>query len=214
MFKQKNYTQQLLKPCLGLVLLAHSCLSIAESDNDILNYFVNNLENFAADFIQLVPEDEFSTTRSEGYFKMKRPGRLVWDYTKGEQQKIVVDGTNIWIFDKDLEQVSVRPVKEIQKDFPLSWLLFSKPIEENYDILFEGGKLGMQWYNLRPKKSTFFESMDISFRNGIMAEIHLYQNHNHVTQVIFKNIEINTPINESIFKPEVPEGLDIIGQSQ
>ncbi len=189
--------------------------SNVSASNLSLQKFVNQLHTFSADFEQIQPEEEFfQLNKAYGSFKLKRPGQLLWVYHKPEPQDIMVDGVNIWIFDRDLDQVTVRNLQDVKRDFPLSWLLFDEPIENRYRIIERDLVQGMQWFNLRPRESTFFQSLEVGMRDGKMVEIHMYQSMDHVTKVRFKNIVINEKIAESTFRFQVPEGIDLIGHPQ
>ena len=180
-----------------------------------LQDFVNQLKTFSADFEQIQPEEELMRLNlSEGSILLKRPGKLVWQYTKPDPQKIVIDGKNLWVYDTDLDQVTVRAVSEIQNDLPLSWLLFQEPIETKYRIIYGGLLKGVEWFNLAPKENTFFQSLDVGMRDGLMVEVHMYQNADNVTKVKFKNIKINSALSDEQFEFSAPKGVDVIGQPQ
>lgn len=193
------------------------CLSLpvnaASKTGKPLQDFVNQLKTFSADFEQIQPEEElFENNAAYGSFKLKRPGRLQWIYTRPDPQDILIDGVNLWVFDRDLDQVTVRDVADIQNDLPLSWLLFDEPIEKRYDIIYGGLNNGMEWFNLRPKEATYFESLDVAMQDGKMVEVHMYQSADNITQVRFKNIEVNGEIPEHNFQFQIPPDVDVIGQ--
>lgn len=194
-----------------------SALAFSVQANSIapLQNFVNQLQTFSADFVQTQPEDElFRVNESKGTFLLKRPGQLVWQYTQPEHQVITIDGVNVWVHDSDLDQVTVRAVSEIQNDLPLSWLLFDEPIEVKYNIIYGGTLKGVEWFNLAPKANTFFQSLDVGMKDGVLVEVHMYQNANNVTKVRFKNIQVNPTIPAQRFVFKAPKGVDMIGQPQ
>ncbi len=200
-----------LKVVVFLFVLA-SFQAVADSNND-LQSFVNSLKTFSADFEQTQPEEEFfQTNEAFGSFKLQRPGQMLWVYYKPDPQDIMVDGANIWVFDRDLDQVTVRDILSVKRDFPLSWLLFDEPIEKRYRIIYSHHVTGMSWFNLRPREATFFESLDIGMKDGVMVEVHMYQSPTNVTKVKFKNIVINEKMSDASFRFNVPAGVDLIGQ--
>jgi len=135
---------------LGLLTLA----TWAQAQVSLQSY-VNTLKTFSADFEQIQPDESvFALNKSTGSFKLNRPGQLVWKYDTPNPQKIVIDGVNLWVFDQDLDQVTVRPVADIKGDIPLSWILYDdESIESKFMILDVGERAGLTWYNLTPKKS-------------------------------------------------------------
>lgn len=178
-----------------------------------LQAYVNRLKTFSAAFEQRVPEsDLYEAPKQSGYFELNRPGQLVWQYTDPVGQKILVDGENLWVYDEDLEQVTVRPLAEVQADIPLSWLLFNEKIEDKFEILSAGQRNGADWYNLTPKAATYFQSIEVALRNGEMVEVWMYEGADTVTKVTFSKIVSNQPIPQKNFQLLVPKGTDVIGE--
>ena len=178
-----------------------------------LQQFINQLKTFSADFVQERPEEHFfRVDRASGTFDLHRPGKMRWDYHRPEEQHILVDGVRLWVHDVDLEQVSVRPVAEIQSDIPLAWLLFDEPVESAYRIISAGNRSGMTWYNLRPRTSTFFQSIEIGLKDGVMHEVWMYQSSDNITKVRFQNIRVNQPIPAGAFEFNLPPNADVVGQ--
>ena len=180
----------------------------------VLQAYVNNLKTFSADFEQIQPDEAvFAINKSAGHFQLNRPGQLVWQYTTPTPQKIVIDGVNLWVFDEDLDQVTVRPIEDIKGDIPLSWILYSENIEDKFTILDAGHRNGMDWYNLTPKNSTYFQSIEVGMKEGEMAEVWMYQTADNITKVRFYNIESNLVIPLKNFQFHVPEGVDLVGEA-
>jgi len=205
------------KPCLktisavGLGLLI-STQAMAET---ALQTYVNQLKTFTAEFEQVQPdESRFAMNEARGYFKLQRPGQLVWVYQKPEYQKIVVDGINLWVQDDDLEQITVRPINDIKADIPLSWLLYDEPIESRFDIIESGNGNGMKWFNLTPKQATYFQSIEIGLKDGKMKEVWMYQSADNITKVKFVDIKENQPISPSEFLVTIPVNFDLVGQPE
>lgn len=178
-----------------------------------LQQLVDQLETFSADFVQEREEEYFfRVERSTGTFDLMRPGLMRWDYQSPDQQHILVDGIRLWVHDVELNQVSVRPVAEIQNDIPLAWLLFEEPIEQAYRIISAGNRAGLTWYNLRPKGNTFFQSIEIGIKDGIMHQVWMYQGSDNITKVRFENIKVNQPISPQAFRFSVPANADLFGE--
>lgn len=178
-----------------------------------LQQLVDDLKTYSADFVQEREEEYFFRKDvSTGTFDLMRPGLMRWDYQKPEQQQILVDGIRLWVHDVDLNQVSVRPVAEIQNDIPLAWLLFEEPIEQTYRIIPAGNRAGLTWYNLRPRGNTFFQSIEIGVKDGVMHQVWMYQSTDNVTKVRFENIQVNQPISPSAFLFSVPRSADVFGE--
>ncbi len=201
-----------LSSSLVLLLAVNSQQAWAEP---ALQNYVNQLQTFSAQFEQVQPDEErFTLNEAKGYFKLQRPGQMLWVYQQPDSQKIVVDGVNLWVQDDDLEQISVRPINDIRAEIPLSWLLYDERIEKRFHILQAGERRGMQWYNLAPKEATYFQSIEIGMADGQMREVWMYQSADNITKVRFINIKENQPLSPSEFRVTVPENYDLVGQAE
>jgi len=177
-----------------------------------LQKYVNQLKTFKADFVQSqADEARFTLTQSTGHFMLERPGNLSWEYYQPEEQKIVVEGRNLWVHDLDLEQVSVRPISDVKADLPISWLLYDEPIQDNFTIIESGDMNGVTWFNLTPKSATYFQSIEVSMQDGEMKEVWMYQSEDNITKVRFNNIESNGSIPHQNFQFSIPDGTDLVG---
>ncbi len=187
----------------------------AESVQHPLQAYVNQLKTFSASFKQVTPESElFESPVKSGVFELHRPGQLVWEYQKPMGQKILIDGENLWVYDQDLEQLTIRPLSDVQADIPLSWLLFDEKIEERFDILSAGSRNGAQWYNLQPKDATYFQSIEVGLKDNQMVEVWMYAGPDEITKVTFSNIASNKALSPGAFRLQVPDSTDVIGQPQ
>ncbi len=187
----------------------------AKADLADLTQFVNNLQTFRANFEQVQPDETlFQKNRANGYFVLQRPGHLRWVYEAPEPQQIVSDGVNVWVYDEELDQVTVQSLNRVEADFPLSWLLYREPLSERFNILAGEKKAGVSWYNLQPKQGTFFQSLEVAIKGGQLVQIWMYQNADNVTKVAFNNIAQNEPVQPEQFQFTPPKGVDVIGQVQ
>lgn len=207
------------KQVTGLVVLIASLLfanqATASGKGEALQDYVNQLQTFKADFVQTQPDEAvFALNTSTGHFELNRPGQLVWEYFQPEEQKIVVDGPNLWVHDLDLDQVTVRPIDDVKAELPLSWLLYREPIQSKFMIIESGDKNGMHWFNLTPKQATYFQSIEVGMKDGEMVEVWMYQSSDNITKVRFTNIQSNLVIPYKTFQFQVPEGADLVGTPQ
>lgn len=199
---------------IGLMWVMSWSAMSAQSNLADLTRFVENLETFSATFEQVQPDETlFQQNRATGYFVMKRPGHLRWVYETPDPQQIVSDGLNVWVFDEDLDQVTVRPLDSVEVDFPLSWLLYREPLAKRFEIIVGEQVDGVSWYNLAPKQATFFQSLDVAIKNGQMVQIWMYQNADNITKVVFNDIRQNQPVSSNHFQFVPPKGVDVIGQA-
>lgn len=177
-----------------------------------LQEFLDGLKTISAEFVQTKEEEQFFRVEtSTGTLDLVRPGKMRWDYHSPDEQHIIVDGVRVWIHDVPLKQATAYSLAEIGQEIPLAWLLFDTPISESYRIIPAGGRGGLVWYNLQPKARTFFQSVEIGVKDGVMQEVWLYQDRENITKVKFKNIRINERISPRAFEFMPPNGVDLMG---
>ncbi|WP_245546812.1 outer membrane lipoprotein chaperone LolA [Hydrogenovibrio halophilus] len=198
---------------LGMWLFASTSVWAERADIAHLDAFLDSLETYQADFVQTQPDEStFSQNRSEGHFVLERPGLLKWVYQSPTSQTIVVDGQNVWIWDQDLDQVTVQNLNELERDFPLSWLLYDAPLTERFTIIAGSVKDGVHWFNLQPREGTFFQSLEVALdENGRLVQLWMYQSSDNITKVRFENIQQNAPVAMDQFRFQPPKGVDVIG---
>ncbi len=201
------------KILLVALLITYSNFSFANERADIatLKSFIANFSNFSADFKQTQPEKHiFTDSLSIGTVAMQRPGKLFWQYITPDEQQIISDGKNLWIYDVDIEQATVRPLVSVQDDFPMRWLLFNESITDHFNIIVEQKIDGVSWFNLNPKENTFFQSIDIAIKDDQLLHLWMYKGQNFITKVKFYNAT-TTPIPASKFQFTPAKNVDLIG---
>ena len=184
-----------------------------------LKDFMQGLDTLQAEFTQTVLNDELETVReSRGMFKLKRPangepGKFRWDYTAPFEQVIVGDGVNLWTYDPELEQATVKPMQETLASSPASLLIGNAPIEEEFAIRDIGKSGDLHWIGLTPNvQDTDFESVRIALRDGALDTMELRDNLGQVTRIRFEGLERNDPIDATAFEFTPPERADVIGR--
>lgn len=190
-------------------------VSTAQSADSLeqLDSFIKDVETFQADFEQtLYDADSEPLQTSKGSIKLKRPGQFVWSYTQPDDQQIVADGERIWMYDKDLEQVTVNTIDDRIEGTPLVLLMRSAPLDETFDIKALGEADGISWVELTPKKQTSdFELVFIGLNEAGLAAMELRDNFGQATQIRFSNFEAGIALEDSLFEFVVPDGVDVIG---
>lgn len=211
----KFISKKVITLTFALAMLTSNQILAKDKPGQALQDYVNQLQTFKADFVQTQPDEAlFTLNKSTGHFELSRPGQLTWQYFQPEEQKIVVDGKNLWVYDMDLEQVTVRPIDDVRAELPLSWLLYKEPIEDKFTIIESGDKNGLRWFNLAPKQATYFQSIEVAMKDGEMVEVWMYQSADNITKVKFANILSNQVIPYKNFQFQLPEGADLVGTPQ
>ncbi|HWX11398.1 MAG TPA: outer membrane lipoprotein chaperone LolA [Trinickia sp.] len=148
---------------------------------------------------------------SSGTFVFARPGKFIWTYEKPYEQVLQADGENLYVYDKDLNQVTIRKLGGALGASPAAILFGSNDLEQNFTLRDAGVKGGIDWLELTPKaRDTQFESVGIGFRDGNLEAMELHDVFGNVTLLTFSNIQKNPPLKADAFKFTVPKGADVI----
>ncbi|TAM52506.1 MAG: outer membrane lipoprotein chaperone LolA [Paraburkholderia sp.] len=148
---------------------------------------------------------------SSGTFVFARPGKFIWSYEKPYEQVLQADGDNLYVYDKDLNQVTVRKLGGALGASPAAILFGSNDLEKNFTLRDAGVKEGIDWLELIPKsRDTQFERVGIGFRDGNLEAMELHDVFGNVTLLTFSNIQKNPAMKPGAFKFTVPKGADVI----
>lgn len=207
--------------CLFLLLTANSVHADDAKALSSLNEVLAGLDTLQADFTQTVLNEELEPLReSRGTFKLDRAGdgekgRFRWDYVAPFRQVIVGDGTNLWTYDPELEQATVKPMQETLASSPASLLTGTMPVEESFEVREIGAAGALYWIELVPRvRDTDFESVRVAIDDGELDTMELRDNLGQITRIRFENVKRNAAIDPASFHFSPPEGVDVIGQSQ
>jgi outer membrane lipoprotein carrier protein len=151
------------------------------------------------------------TGTSSGTFTFARPGKFIWQYEKPYAQLLQADGDKLYVYDKDLNQVTVRALGGALGASPAAILFGSNDLDKSFTLRDAGVKAGIDWLELTPKaKDTQFQSVGIGFKDGNLEAMELHDVFGNVTLLTFSNIQKNPPLPADAFKFTVPKGADVI----
>ncbi len=179
-----------------------------------LTRFTTELKSFTADFEQtLYGENDEVIQNHRGKIILKRPGKFIWQYEGDAAQEIVSDGANLWLFDKELEQVTVNPLNERVGGTPLVLLMGTASLESEFTVKPLGVSEGIDWVQLVPhNNNTDFEAMFLGLNDKGLAAMELRDNFGQATQIMFDNFKPDVKLNDAQFNFKAPEGVDVVGQ--
>lgn len=146
-----------------------------------------------------------------GELALKRPGLFRWHTDAPMEQLLVSNGDKVWLYDPDLEQVTIQTLDQRLTHTPA--LLLSgdvSKISENFEITHkEGGDVVD--FILKPKaKDSLFDSLRLSFRNGVVNDMQLIDSVGQRTNILFLGVKMNEPLDSKQFSFDIPEGADVI----
>jgi outer membrane lipoprotein carrier protein len=147
---------------------------------------------------------------SSGTFSFARPGKFIWTYTKPYDQLLQADGDQLYIYDKDLNQVTVKKLGNALGSSPAAILFGSNDLEKNFTLSEAGAREGLEWLNAVPKaKDTPFEKISIGLRNGTPEAMELRDAFGQTSLLSFKKFEKNPAMTAQQFKFVMPKGADV-----
>jgi len=150
---------------------------------------------------------------STGTFVFARPGKFVWTYQKPYEQLLQADGDMLYVFDKDLNQVTTRKLGNALGSSPAAILFGSNDLEKNFTLSEAGTHDGLEWLDAKPKnKDTSFEQISIGLKNGVPEAMDLKDAFGQTSKLRFSNFQRNPTLAANFFKFEVPKGADVSAQ--
>ena len=179
----------------------------------LVNKFVNDVITLEGHFEQsLIDADGAVIDRSSGTLEIERPKRFRWSYTDPYEQWLVADGLNIWSYDLDLEQVTVKPQAEALANTPALLLGGSDKALSQFDYGGTTIEKVTTWVRLEPKdKSSGFNRVELGFINDELRRMIFYDNLEQTTLIALDQVRINEPIADERFRFDVPLDVDLVG---
>jgi len=179
----------------------------------VLEHFLQGLTTLQADFQQILEQpDQGGVMTSSGTFYLKRPGRLRWEYDPPNDQLIVADGRRIWLFDKELDQVSHRSQKAALEGTPAQLLSTTGPMDQHFEIKDLGVREGLDWVELLPKdKDSQFHSVRLALADNRLVRMEMADNFGQTTHFLFSHMQRNPKLDDKLFDFTPPPAVDLIG---
>jgi outer membrane lipoprotein carrier protein len=181
---------------------------------DRLKAFYQTTPSMKAEFKQTVLDRKGQKVQEvTGFMQLLRPGKFRWDYKKPYVQLIIGDGEKIWLFDPELNQVTVRTLEKMLGSSPAALLAGSTEVEKAFELKDAGRQDELEWVEATPReKDGSFEFVLLGFRGDQLAEMELHDSFGQTTVIEFLRIERNPKLNPRSFKFVVPPGADVVGE--
>lgn len=189
----------------------------AASAADQLRTFVSGTQSATGSFTQTTKSTGAGqgAPAQSGTFSFQRPGKFKWQVIKPYEQLIVSDGKQLFQYDPDLMQVTVRPVGDAIGSSPASILFGSGSLEQSFNVATLPAKEGVEWLRATPKSpDAGFSRVDIGFKDGMPAQLELLDAFGQTTQVSFANMVRNPAVSADSFQFVAPKGVDVVKMGQ
>ena len=196
-----------------LIILLWLPGAVPASSVETLKGFLNQTTSAKARFAQMVLDKNMKMLQqATGTMQFSRPANFA-GYVKPYEQTIVGDGTRLWIYDKDLNQVTVRKLDRALGSSPAALLAGSNEIEKNYTLTNLGNQEGLDWLEAVPRtQDTAFERIRLGFGKAGLEAMELRDQFGQLTVIKFADVERNLKLSPDTFKFTPPKGADVISE--
>ena len=196
----------------------------APSGIEQLKQFVKTVRSAQGEFVQQQmrtpkpnePQDKPKMIRqTSGQFIFQRPGRFVWDTQKPFEQRLIADGKQLIMWDKDLNQATFRPAGQVLASTPAAILFGESALDAQFELEDGGSKTDLQWVNLQPKLKPGqgdlpYTKIAIGMAAGLPKALELTDGFGSVVLVVFNQMQINPKIEPSRFQFKAPPGAEVL----
>jgi outer membrane lipoprotein carrier protein len=176
--------------------------------------FLHETRSARADFVQRVYDrDGNLVQKSSGRFEFQRPGLFRWTYVEPMPQLIVGDGKDVWIYDRDLDQVTVRRMAKALGSTPAALLAGSADVERAFEFSEAGERDGLQWLDARPRDpDAGFGRIRLGLGPKGVEAMEMSDHFGQTTYLTFRAISLNPKLDPSAFHFTPPKGADVLGE--
>ena len=199
---------------LAFLVLVFICGTAEAAAIERFRSFLRSTQSVKADFEQKVTDRSGKPVQdSKGSFVLLRPGRFRWTYAKPVDQLIVGDGQRVWIYDRDLNQVTVRRLSKALGSTPAALLAGSSDVEKAFELAEAGQRDGLEWLEAKPKdREAGFERIRMGFDVAGVRAMELTDSFDQTTVLRFSNLARNPKVDPEEFRFTPPKGADVLGE--
>lgn len=182
---------------------------------DPLKVFLKEFETLQSDFTQtLLDEAGEQLEQTSGTLYLQQPGKFNWTYKHPYLQKIISDGEVLWIYDEDLEQLTIRDFSSEELEQTPAAIILGNAFPEKHFIQVDLGNIeGYKWIELTPRDlEAQFKNIRIGFDAKRLGMMVIADNLGQTTRIDFSNVNKNQKLSADLFEFIVPEGIDVIDE--
>ena len=185
----------------------------ASTGEAYLEKFLNNTHTLKANFQQTLRTAEGEVLQqTNGEFYLSRPKKFRWNYRAPYEQEIVSDGDSIWIYDVDLQQVTVQKQAASLPTTPMALMEDSSRLYQSFDVTPLDEHDGIYRLKLLSKtRESDFSEIVVGVDEKGLRFMQLHDQFRQVTDIVFSDITANTGLSEKLFRFVPPAGVDVFG---
>jgi outer membrane lipoprotein carrier protein len=200
---------------LAVLTIALFSTSVFAGGRDDLAAFTKGLKGLDGQFTQQVFDANGKPKESSsGRVALSAPRLFRWEYTKPYEQLIVADGSHVWVYDPDLQQVTRRAQGAEEQNNPLAALVDPAKLERDYVLHDAGNADGLDWLDIAPKKAsdTGFRSARLGFGPEGLATMQVTDALGQKTRIEFSHWQRNPAFSAGTFRFVPAKGVDVVGE--
>ena len=199
---------------LPLIILFAGSAQAGEGER-LLDKFLTDTKTMSADFVQtLRAKDGSMMKESSGRFYLQRPGKFRWDYALPYEQQIVSDGSAVWIYDVDLQQVTVQKQNTAMSNTPMALVEGRLELKQAFEVRELDNRDGVYRLELINKnKDTDFKGVVVGMDRLGLRFMQLRDQFEQTTDIVFSSLVTNPDLKPALFKFTPPPGVDVFGGS-
>lgn len=210
--------KHLIRTALGAALLLSVGPALGAADTAVarLQGFLGAADSVTACFEQVLLDEEGGVAqRSHGRLYILRPDRFRWEYEEPAGQLVVGDGKRIWLYDEDLEQVTVRPMDEAVTGSPAALLSGGGRLEDSFHIGEAYSEGGLDWVSLEPLgEPAEFSRLEVGMNGDAVAVMALTDSLGQRSVIRLTEVQKAVTLDPGLFRFQAPPGVDVIGAGE
>jgi outer membrane lipoprotein carrier protein len=201
------------------ILLLAAAPAVAGSDDaglERLRTFLDELDTLTADFSQEVVNRDLELVESAtGRVVLQKPGRFRWDYQQPFERVIVADGERVWLYEADLDQVTVRRLDAGLGETPAALLTGTADVLERFEFLGSDTEGDLLWIRLGPLSADAdFDDIRLAFAGDVLHRLELRDRLGQTTRLAFSGVDREAGLAPDTFRFVPPAGVDVIGEDE
>ncbi len=187
--------------------------ALADDPEARLKSALKRMDAVSAEFKQtLRDEDKKVVQQSRGTVDLQRPGKFAWRYVEPYEQYIVADGRELWIYDVDLDQVTVKPMDDGLSNAPIMILMKQADVTEQFTVNEVGQRKYLYWVELEPREADLeYTHIYLGIEDDSVRAMELRDQFGRSTQIVFENLRTGVIHDPAKFDFKPPPGVDVYG---
>lgn len=196
----------------SLVMLPNA---VAEPAAERVDRYLSGLQSLRGSFRQEIVDATGQVREvAEGTLALQKPGRFRWDYRSPSPQLLVSDGRTIWLYDEELEQVTVRKAGDTLTATPASLLSGRDKASDRFTVVPGESREGLEWFTLTPRiEDTDFREVRLGFSGDALLRMELEDRLGQTTRIAFSDLQPNVKLPPDLFSFDPPPGVDVVGSA-